>query len=131
MLERIRHGSRVGGDAGFTTIELLVVIFLIGILLAVAESEVRRDRDRQATKEAKAHLNAALPAVAVYLADKKTYVGMNSVKLVAIDPRISPTLTVASARTTGFCLTDTVNGRTWSVSGPGPKLSFHANDDCS
>ena len=34
-------------ESGFTLIELLIVLVIIGILLAILETEVRRHRDRK------------------------------------------------------------------------------------
>lgn len=132
MLERIRNGSGAGSERGFTTIEVLVVTFLIGILLAIAVPSYIGYRERAANSQTKSNLKSALPAAQVYFADKRTYRGMNYVTLDAVDPRISQTLTVASTSKSSFCLTDTVGGRTWSVKGPDPSHSdFYANDDCT
>jgi hypothetical protein len=39
---------------------------------------------------------------------------------------------VASATESSFCLTDTVNGKTWSVLGPAPTgADYKNNDDCA
>jgi len=130
MRERMRH--RLGDERGVTMIELLVVMIVIGILLAIAVPSYLTFRQRAATNETKAHLRAALPVAAAYYADKGTYVGMNYTTLLATDPRVAPTLTVASARKAHFCLTDTVNGMTWSVDGPATTdPTFHRSDNCT
>ncbi len=57
---------------------------------------------------------------------------MDATDLVAIDSGVSPTLTVASAGASTYCLTDTVSGKVWSVAGPGPSSAdFKSNATCA
>jgi len=119
-------------DGGFTVIEMLVVIVLIAVLLGVAVPAYLGFRDRTADSAAKTNLRNALTAATAYHEDHGTFTGKQSTDLLAIDPGISMTLTVASAKRSSFCLTDTVGGRTWSVAGPHPKtVDYRASDDCS
>lgn len=132
MLMRLRTRPAGSSEGGFTVIELLVVIIVIGILLAIAVPSYLGFRDRAANNEAKANLRSALPAAEAYYADNSTYVGMEATDLTAIDSGVSSTLKVSSAASSSFCLTDTVNGKTWSVLGPGPSSSdFTNNSTCA
>ena len=132
MLMRLRTRPDGSSERGFTVIELLVVIIIIGILLAIAVPSYLGFRDRAANNAAKANLRAALPSAEAFYADNGVYTGMNAAALVAIDSGVSPTLAVASAGNTTYCLTDTVSGKTWSVLGPGPSSAdFKNNATCA
>jgi type IV pilus assembly protein PilA len=131
MFTRTRLGGR--SEAGFTVIELLVVIIIIGMLLAIAVPSYLGFRDRAANNAAKTNLRAALPAAEAYYADNSTYVGMDDASLLEIDSTLSSTLSVTKSTTNSFCLAENVNGKTWSVLGPNPASStgFVPNSDCS
>jgi type IV pilus assembly protein PilA len=132
MSKRIRSRLDGNSEQGFTVIELLVVIIIIGILLAIAVPSYLGFRDRAANNSAKANLRAALPSAETFYADNGTYAAMDATALVAIDSGVSPTLTVASAAAGSYCLTDTVSGKTWSVLGPGPSSAdFKNNATCA
>jgi type IV pilus assembly protein PilA len=132
MFERTRTRLDEGTEHGFTLIEFLVVIIIIGILLAIAVPSYLGFRDRAANNAAKTNLRDALPAAETFHADHGTYSGMDTDALTTIDSRVSPSLTVVATGTSTYCLTDSVSGKTWSVSGPDPSSSdFRPNANCS
>jgi type IV pilus assembly protein PilA len=128
MFKRIRSRLDGNSEQGFTLIELLVVIIIIGILLAIAVPSYLGFRDRANNNAAKANLRAALPSAEAYYSDNGTYVGMDAAALAAIDTGVSPTLTVQAAGAASYCVTDTVNGKTWSVAGPGASGTDYKNN---
>jgi type IV pilus assembly protein PilA len=131
MFKRIRSRLDGSSERGFTVIELLVVIIIIGILLAIAVPSYLGFRDRASNDAAKANLRAALPSAEAYYVDNGAYTGMEAADLAAIDSGISPTLTVVSVTKSTYCLADTVSGKTWSVAGPGPSSAdFKNSSDC-
>ena len=131
MFTRTRLGE--SSERGFTVIELLVVIIIIGMLLAIAVPSYIGFRDRAANNEAKTNLRAALPAAEAYNEDNGSYASMDEASLREIDSSLSSTLTVVRSSGSSFCLAETVNGKTWSVLGPNPSSAtgFVPNGDCS
>ena len=132
MSQRIRTRLEGSSEQGFTVIELLVVIIIIGILLAIAVPSYLGFRDRAANNAVKANLRAALPAAEAYYTDNGSYTGMEAMDLVAIDSGVSRTLTVASVTDTTYCLADTDGAHAWSVTGPSPSnADFKDNLTCA
>jgi prepilin-type N-terminal cleavage/methylation domain-containing protein len=143
----IRGGSRslVGRD-GFTLIELLIALEIIGILVFIAVPTYLGVQTRAADRSAKANIRTAVPIVEAFAADNigakgdadnkpatSGYKGMTANLLRKLYPGLSPTLTVVSGKTTatGYCLTDTQRGRSWSALGPGiSAASFKNNAKC-
>jgi prepilin-type N-terminal cleavage/methylation domain-containing protein len=119
MLEHTaRRVDRDSERSGFTTIELLIVIMIFGILVAIAVPSYLGFRDRTADSSAKANVRAALPAVRAFRAENGTYAGMTVAALQSIDQTVTldrdPVVTEAT-----YCVDSTVRGNTWKITGPG------------
>ena len=124
----------VRGEAGFTLVELLVVVAIVGVLVAIAVPSYLGFGGRAADSSAKANLRAALPSAEAYYVDNGTYAGMTAGILRSqYDAGLAPGVAIAGTPTqSGYCLADSVDGHTWSVAGPGaPAPSFVSNGDCS
>jgi type IV pilus assembly protein PilA len=121
--------ARLGGSAeqGFTVVELLTVLIVIGILLAIAVPSYMGFRDRTANNAAKENLRAAQSSARAYYEDKGTYVGMTTASLAAIDSGISHTLKVTDASEDAYTMCDDPSGKAWQVVGPEPGSSSYTS----
>lgn len=112
-------------------LELMVVLGVFLAAVAVGVPGYLGFQDRKADKQARANLLAAVQLAEVYRTSHGSYLGMDALDMRMIDPRVSPTLAVASARRRMYCLVDAVHGRTWSISGPyRGSAEFSANAAC-
>jgi len=106
-------------NSGQGIVGVLVVVAFFGAVVAVAMPAYMGFQGRKADKHAQAGLLAAVWTAEAYKQNHHgSYVGMDTVDLLKIDPRVARTLTVASARRNEYCLTSNVRGKAWSISGP-------------
>ena len=119
-------------QSGQGLFELVAVLGVFLAAIAVGVPGYLGFQDRKADKQARANLLAAVQLAEVYRTSHGSYLGMDALDLRRIDPRVSPTLAVASARRRSYCLVDAVHGRTWSISGPYRRSAeFSASAACA
>ncbi|HTW21843.1 MAG TPA: prepilin-type N-terminal cleavage/methylation domain-containing protein [Mycobacteriales bacterium] len=110
-------------DAGFSMIELLVVIIIIGVLAAIAIPVFLSQRDKGYDVAVKSDLVAAANAEEAYSTDFNTYTDSASQLKSAEGFKFSqageysggtPAMTIVSAGSKGYCITATAaSGNTW------------------
>ena len=105
-------------EAGFTLIELVVVLAIMAILAAVAVGFQAGARERAADATARANLRTAIPAIEAYRSDAGTYAGLT---VAALQASYSPGvegITVVSTSSAGYCVAASAERSTWFKDGP-------------
>lgn len=118
MIQKLRGSNQ----EGFTLIELMIVIAIIGILAAIAIPNFVAYRARSYNSSAQSDLKNAMTTQEAYFVDESTYAG-DTAKLTAAGYVVSSgvTLTVSSASSTAYVMSayHGSGDRTWTVAGPG------------
>ena len=102
MSAQIRR--RLSDESGFTLVELLVVIVIVGVLAAIAIPAFLNQRTKAQDSEAKVYATTAAKALAVWHTDHATYAGADLGGLVAIEPSLgrAPALSLSDLTVNTF-----------------------------
>lgn len=115
-------------EKGFTLIELMIVIAIIGILAAIAIPQFSAYRVRSYNAAAQADLRNAATAQEAYFVDEQSYCATTGT---LIGPTYglflseNVTLAIGTATTTGYVMRSrhSAGDRTYLISGPGGTVS--------
>lgn len=126
--------KRLHDDPGFTLVELLVVLVIIGVLVGITVPVYLGFGGKAADRSAQADIRAAVPSAEAFYETNGTYSGMTVADLRSYDSGLSTTVGVAGGvnapTKTSYCLTAAVDGKTWSLAGPGSK-AWYETADCT
>ena len=128
MINKLR--VRAQSESGFTLVELLVVMLILGLLAAIAIPAFFNQRDKAADAEAKSTAKTTQTAMETYATDNNgKYTGATVALLQEIEPTIpdAPVVALVPAPTdTGYSIdvSSTVAGQAFSIYRTAGALSY-------
>ena len=134
----LRPPPRRRREEGFTLVELLIVVLILGILMAIAVPAYRSFSDRAQVAVAQANVRAVIPAVERFYSDNQTYVGLDNAAsapvpgLANYDPSSAAKVTIAASpglSQNSYCIYSTAGQATYFKHGPGGDITKDPGPD--
>ena len=111
-------------EDGFTLVELVVVMVIIGILVSFGLAMHYGARERTSDATARSNLRTAVPAFEAYRSDNSGYVGMSLAALKSTYSQGIGNIVVEWTVPDDYCVSSTLNGRTWWKQGPSGAITM-------
>ena len=115
-------------EKGFTLIELMIVIAIIGILAAIAIPQFSAYRTRSYNSAADSDLRNAATAQEAYYVDNQSYINTPTTLIGSVYGLYTSenvTLGAAAANAVGYTMSayHSSGNKTWSIAGPGGSIT--------
>lgn len=126
---------RAGEEAGYTLIELMAVLVVIGVLATIAVVSYIGFRDRASRVAAAANVRSIIPALEAFHTDQSTYVGATLTVLrtqydLQIDDGIASTYKISDQTASTYCVQDHVGDAYAWMTGPGEPIDIGSLGPC-
>jgi type IV pilus assembly protein PilA len=126
MLLKLRQ-RMASEESGFTLVELLVVMLILGLLIAVAIPTFFNQKQKANDADSKAMAHTAQTAIETYATDHSgSYLNADQPALTAIEGTVDTSVAVSGASATGYTITVTnpTTTHTFSIVRAGGSFSF-------
>jgi type IV pilus assembly protein PilA len=129
--DRRDAAGEIGEDAGFTLIELMVVLLIMAILLAIAIPTFLGVTKSANDRAAQSNLNTAIVnAKAAYQTNSQSYSGINAATLSSAEPSLSFVLATVAGATGSSTASGTVAIAISSTSDAVALASYSSSKNC-
>ena len=131
MMFTQKFRDRAAGQEGFTLVELLVVMLILGLLAAIAIPAFFNQRDKARDSDAKAGARSAQTAIETYATDNGgSYASASEASLTAIEPTLTNySLAVNSDASTYTVTVTSQTGNTFSIArGAGGDIAYNCTE---